>query len=808
MTTEAGDEADFFISYAKDDGRRWAEWIAWTLEEAGLTTILQAWDFVPGSSFINEMHQASASARRTIALLSRNYIASDFAAVEWQAAYREDPLGASQKLLVARIEECTRPGLLGSIVSFDLFGVGEEEAKRTLLRSVRADRSSRMKPSQAPTFPSRRDSHSTRPDFPFARRQAWNIPPRNAHHLDRISISGGLSALFEAEPGTAIATLIGIGGAGKSEAAAEWVHANREGYAVCWWVDGRSQTTVTQGLVSLLSELGRHPQEDEGSDAILEAPSVLSEVGDWIVLFDGADDPDVIRNTLSTFSAIESTVRSHVIVTSRNSTVGGFGKMIPVHVWNDLEALAYIGTRGGSSSISGAIGLAGLLGGLPLALDQAASYMLATGIDPAEYAQLFTEHTAEMLRKGAPAANSDPMITLWDISLADLKARSLAASQLINLCAYFSDARIPVDLFRDQHSALPSPLAEVAGDGFEIHEAVALLHEMGLARYSSGSFRLHKLTQAAIRATHARSQSIEELACATPALYLLRTALPSFVIGKSETTGPWRELFPHVMSAVWNMQSTDKSDSHSALLAGQLLSDAGAFAQFSGAHDMARELLSSALELEQERGENGETRAHRLNDLALSLKASQRPREALPLAEEAVALMRKSVGSHDINTATDISTLAKILDDLNDFSRARELLEEAIQITKEALGPRSRPLARRFNDLSLVHLHLGDSQVAFDLIEKSEAMAREILGDEHPEYAAILANMGSIHHALGRSEAARKCLFRSLEILDNISTRHPHSPMVMVEILKLDPSSTDAAIEDVRKRMTILGYAA
>ena len=35
---------DFFISYNSAD-KGWAEWIAWQLEEAGYTTILQAWDF-------------------------------------------------------------------------------------------------------------------------------------------------------------------------------------------------------------------------------------------------------------------------------------------------------------------------------------------------------------------------------------------------------------------------------------------------------------------------------------------------------------------------------------------------------------------------------------------------------------------------------------------------------------------------------------------------------------------------------------------------------------------------------------------
>ena len=36
---------DFFISHNKAD-KAWAEWIAWELEAAGYSTILQAWDFL------------------------------------------------------------------------------------------------------------------------------------------------------------------------------------------------------------------------------------------------------------------------------------------------------------------------------------------------------------------------------------------------------------------------------------------------------------------------------------------------------------------------------------------------------------------------------------------------------------------------------------------------------------------------------------------------------------------------------------------------------------------------------------------
>jgi TIR domain-containing protein len=69
--------------------RQWAEWIAWELEEAGYTTILQAWDFAPGSHFVTTMHLATQITERTIAVLSRAYLDSAFSEQEWQAAWAE-----------------------------------------------------------------------------------------------------------------------------------------------------------------------------------------------------------------------------------------------------------------------------------------------------------------------------------------------------------------------------------------------------------------------------------------------------------------------------------------------------------------------------------------------------------------------------------------------------------------------------------------------------------------------------------------------------------------------------------------------
>jgi hypothetical protein len=74
--------------------------------------VLQAWDFLPGSNFVIEMQKAAGSARKTIAVLSPDYLDSAYAASEWAAAFARDPTSTQRKLIPVRVRECAPEGLL------------------------------------------------------------------------------------------------------------------------------------------------------------------------------------------------------------------------------------------------------------------------------------------------------------------------------------------------------------------------------------------------------------------------------------------------------------------------------------------------------------------------------------------------------------------------------------------------------------------------------------------------------------------------------------------------------------------------
>jgi hypothetical protein len=151
----------FFVSYTKPD-EAWAEWISWALEEVGFSTTVQAWDFGPGGNFVLEMQQAASEAKRTLAVLSPDYLKSRFAASEWAAAFAADPDGLKKRLVPIRVRACRLDGLWKALVHIDLVGLDEPTAQERILAGVRGQRG---KPQRRPQFPGTM-MRQERPQFP------------------------------------------------------------------------------------------------------------------------------------------------------------------------------------------------------------------------------------------------------------------------------------------------------------------------------------------------------------------------------------------------------------------------------------------------------------------------------------------------------------------------------------------------------------------------------------------------------------------------------------------------------------------
>lgn len=252
---------DLFVSYAEVD-LGWAEWIAWQLEDMGYRVLVQAWDMVVGADWADRIDRGVSGAARTVAVLSSAYAASVFGRAEWLAAWRADPLGSQRRLIVVRVEECARPGLLAGVVSGDLFGLSEPAARERLRLIIGHAVVGRGKPVGSPPFPpGHRVSVGTVGPSGLLP-EVWNLPPRNPNFVGRKKELDGLrSSLLSASVAT-VQSLHGLGGVGKTQTVVEYAYRHADAFDLVWWVNAEQRSLAAGRLAALGTELGLPPVRD------------------------------------------------------------------------------------------------------------------------------------------------------------------------------------------------------------------------------------------------------------------------------------------------------------------------------------------------------------------------------------------------------------------------------------------------------------------------------------------------------------------------------------------------------------------
>jgi WD40 repeat protein len=325
---------DFLISYNKAD-LAWAEWIAWQLEEAGFTTLLQAWDFRPGSNFVLETDRATKQAERTIAALSPDYLKALYTQPEWAAAFAEDPTGEKGKLLPIRVRECRLEGLLKHIILIDLVGSDEETAKKILLKGIQH---TRTKPTSPPGFPG--EDHRTvidQPPFPGGIFMAPDLPQG---FVERPTEFGKLLNyvldLTHQSPIAITTALQGAGGFGKTTIAAALCHdqavkaAFRDGIL---WVTLGEQPNVQEGLTKLYAALtGERPGFIDAEDASIQLAEKLKDKI-YLIIIDDVWNAAHLRHFLR---GGEKCTR---LITTRSFGIAARGRWVKVDEMRSSEAV-------------------------------------------------------------------------------------------------------------------------------------------------------------------------------------------------------------------------------------------------------------------------------------------------------------------------------------------------------------------------------------------------------------------------------------------------------------------------------------
>ncbi|MGG6264518.1 tetratricopeptide repeat protein [Leptolyngbya sp. AN03gr2] len=787
----AGSKKDFFVSYNQND-RRIAEWIAWVLEEEGYSTVIQAWDFGAGGNFVLDMQQAAIDAERTIAVLSRNSLKSEFVQAEWAAAFKRDPSGKERRLMPIRVGDCQPLGLWAQIVYVDLVGKEKEEAKELIrCAAVAAVKKVRGKPSQEPEYVL--SSHKPEPIYPPS--IAQNLPRINDVFVGRELDLEELHQKLQTGRATAISAIAGMGGIGKTELAAQYAVQHRDlgtyPGGICW-LKGREE------LGTQIVGFGRSRLHLSIPEEVELSEQVHLCWAQW-----RAEESLIVFDDVQEYVEIEPFLppqRSHfkVLLTTRSR----FGSPVQNHeikVLSEAASLnllrAIVSDERIDQDLETAKQVCEWLGYLPLGLELVGRYLArrkGTSIVKLWERLQAQKLAAKALLEAEPGMTASLGVTAaFELSWQEL---DLKAQQLAALLSLFALAEIPWSLvqaclpeadeeeledLREEQLVNLSLLSFEGGENYQLHQ---LLREFfAVKRSQMPEDEEWKRSFCAVMSAIANQMpttwtlaSIEQFSATIPHLKESATTLEAW-LADEDVYKPGNRLgqFYEGQSVFWEAEEwylhcrsllTQRLGKKHIGMAISL-SNLARLYQLQGRYEEAEPLFTQALELCQSLFDKYHPYiALSLNNLALLYESQGRYKEAELLFIQALELHQLLFDKNRPEVATSLHNLARLYRSQGRYEQAEPLFIQALQLMRSLLGENHPDVATSLGNLAELYFLQGRYEEAEPLYIQTLQLTRSLFDEKHPHVAASLHNLAAFYKSQRYYEQAESLLIQALEL--------------------------------------------
>ena len=818
MDAEA--KTEFFVSYNRHD-KIWAEWIAWTLEAAGYTVVIQAWDFRPGGNFALDMQRATSRAERTIAVLSEHYLASKFTQPEWAAAFAQDPTGENRSLIPLRVGECALTGMLATIVYVDLVGIAETAAQSLVLQAVQAGRT---KPEQKPSFPGQTAPLTDRAKPVYPPNILQNLPYGSTNFVGRETELVQIHEQLQQRSTVAISALSGMGGIGKTELALQYARQHcREGDypgGLCWV---RAREDVGTQIISFVrSCLDLIPPDD------LELVEKVRWCwGRWregaaLLIFDDVQQYDDIAPFLPPQDS-----RFKVLLTTR-SHFGSPVQEIQLEVLSEAKALELLratvnqGKDTRDPRLLQEVGdlerqLCEWLGYLPLGVELVGRYLARK---PDLSLAVLWQRLQDKRLDAIAFKQAEPGMTasLGVAAAFELSWQALdeSAQQVAAVLSLFALVEIPWTLVEQ---CLPTLDAEALE---EIRDE-QLLGTHLLKRVDQGLYQLHQLLreffavkrsqradESALQQTFyevviAEAERVEEkpersfikesmvmiahLQAAIEQLTRPEQALDSatclhWIASLYRQQGRYAEAEPLVMRSL-SIQKQQLGQDHPD--AAESLNHLALLYHYQGRYGEAETLYLQSLEIKgQQLGDDHPDVAVSLHNLASLYRAQGRYGEAEPLYLRSFSICEQQLGAMHPFVATILSNLAELYTAQGQYSKVEQLVLQALSIREQQLGAMHPTVAGSLDDLARFYTSQGRYSKAEPLALQALSIHKQQLGQDHPRVAQSLNNLANLYYEQGRYREAEPLFVQSLSIRQQqLGKDHPHAAVSLNNLANL-----------------------
>ena len=568
------------------------------------------------------------------------------------------------------------------------------------------------------------------------------LPPRLVFMAGRDELLAEVGARLTAgdDPGPRLVALCGLGGAGKTSLAVEYAHRHLAEVGVAWQFAAEDATVLAAGFGELAAQLGVRGLAD-ARDPVASVHAVLATfAAPWLLIFDNVAD------LASVAAFLPPAGPGWMLITSQNPAWPG--QMLDVPMLDRDVAADFLVDRTGDLDRQAARDLADELGGLPLALEQAAAYIWATGNNLTDYLESFRRRRPEMLARGEPTGYGSTVAATWSLAFGRLEQSAPSAAGLLRLLACCAAEAIPLRLLLRPRPELAESLGlEVASllvplleDPLAADDAVAALRQYSLiSAPHEGTVSVHRLVQAA---TLALLPPERAAAWQQAARALIEAALPGDT-QQPETWPVYAALLAHAQAAL-----TPGSDGMQ-----RVASYLGWIGNYTAACDLSRQVLKAQ---EQVSGpEHPDTLIVRGNLAYWAGMAG----DAAGARDQFAALLpvRERVsGPEDPETLIARSNLSYWTGEAGDAAGARDQYAALLPVRERVSGVEHPETLRVRDNLARWTGEAGDAAGARDQYAALLFVRERVSGAEHPKTLTARANLAHWSRQAGDAEPGVK----------------------------------------------------
>jgi tetratricopeptide (TPR) repeat protein/CHAT domain-containing protein len=157
-----------------------------------------------------------------------------------------------------------------------------------------------------------------------------------------------------------------------------------------------------------------------------------------------------------------------------------------------------------------------------------------------------------------------------------------------------------------------------------------------------------------------------------------------------------------------------------------------------------------------------------LNGRIVELFRAGRYAEAVPIAQQVLAIRESTLGRNHPDVAVALNNLAALYDSQGLYADAEPLYQRALAILEQTLGHDHLDVSAALNNLALLYQMQGRYPEAERLYLRSLSLSirQKALDRDHPDIAQSLNNLAGLYEAQGRYAEAEPLYRRSLAILE------------------------------------------